>query len=361
MLSRTPLKVGAVVMSLEPFGPKVYSNRYVEDNDFKHAYQRLKEDCDIVDGHHLEDDLLYKDGKLCVPKDSRLKLIREAHTSLLAGHFGVLKMVANLQRRSTPHVELPSAPESLVELPQALESLVELPQAPESFVELPPTPESFVELSPAHESPVELPSALESVVEPPLAPEPLVEIPLAPESLVELPKDPESLVELPQAPESFVELPPTPESFVELPPALESPVELPSAPKSVGEPPPALEPLVEISLALESLVEIPPVPESFVELPPSVAKMKHIIKIMTLLMAISAFWIGLLEMSVVPHSYTWLLPVYFIVSLGCYGLLMVGVGLMRFPTCPHEAWLLHQDVAEAREFLKQRGVDVACD
>lgn len=38
------------------------------------------------------------------------------------------------------------------------------------------------------------------------------------------------------------------------------------------------------------------------------------------------------------------LPIYFVVSLGCYGLLMVGVGLMQFPTCPQEALLLQQVV-----------------
>ncbi|XP_015892288.3 dolichol-phosphate mannose synthase subunit 3 [Ziziphus jujuba] len=86
--------------------------------------------------------------------------------------------------------------------------------------------------------------------------------------------------------------------------------------------------------------------------------MKHIIKIITLLVAISAFWIGLLQASVIPSSHTWLLPIYFIVSLGCYGLLMVGVGLMRFPTCPQEALLLQQDIVEAKDFLKQKGVDV---
>ncbi|KAB5569767.1 hypothetical protein DKX38_003560 [Salix brachista] len=55
------------------------------------------------------------------------------------------------------------------------------------------------------------------------------------------------------------------------------------------------------------------------------------------------------------------LPIYFIISLGCYGLLMVGVGLMNFPTCPQEALLLHQDIDEAKEFLKRRGVDVGSD
>ncbi|KAL4651861.1 hypothetical protein ACB092_01G191300 [Castanea dentata] len=57
--------------------------------------------------------------------------------------------------------------------------------------------------------------------------------------------------------------------------------------------------------------------------------MKHIVKLLALLVAVSAFWIGLLE-TVIPHSYAWLLPVYFVVSLGCYGLLMVGVGLLHF-------------------------------
>ncbi|PIA44614.1 hypothetical protein AQUCO_01700302v1 [Aquilegia coerulea] len=70
--------------------------------------------------------------------------------------------------------------------------------------------------------------------------------------------------------------------------------------------------------------------------------MKQIIKILSILIAIAAFWIGLLESSVVPRSNTWLLPIYLIVSLGCYGLLMVGVGLMKFPTCPQEAGLLQK-------------------
>ncbi|GMH15984.1 hypothetical protein Nepgr_017825 [Nepenthes gracilis] len=85
--------------------------------------------------------------------------------------------------------------------------------------------------------------------------------------------------------------------------------------------------------------------------------MKHILKIFTLLSAISAFWIGLLQASIFPRSYTFLLPIYLIVLLGCYGLLMVGIGLMQFPTCPQEATLLQQDIAEAKDFLKGKGVD----
>ncbi|GAB4830254.1 Dolichol-phosphate mannose synthase subunit 3 [Ancistrocladus abbreviatus] len=86
--------------------------------------------------------------------------------------------------------------------------------------------------------------------------------------------------------------------------------------------------------------------------------MKHILKILTLLVAISAFWIGLLQASIVPHSYTLLLPIYLVVALGCYGLLMVGIGLMQFPTCPQEAMLLQQDIVEAKDFLRKKGIDV---
>ncbi|KAL9255501.1 Dolichol-phosphate mannose synthase subunit 3-like protein [Drosera capensis] len=89
--------------------------------------------------------------------------------------------------------------------------------------------------------------------------------------------------------------------------------------------------------------------------------MKHIVKIIALLVAISSVWIGLLQASIIPCSNTWLLPVYLIILLGCYGLLMVGIGLIQFRTCPHEAILLQQDVIEAKEFLKAKGVDVGSD
>ncbi|XBI62408.1 hypothetical protein VPH35_043030 [Triticum aestivum] len=89
-----------------------------------------------------------------------------------------------------------------------------------------------------------------------------------------------------------------------------------------------------------------------------VPRMKHIFKIITVLAAISAVWAALLETSTVPHSYTWLLPIYLVVALGCYGLFMVGYGLMFFPTCPQEAILLQQDIMEAKEFLSKRGVDL---
>ncbi|XP_078165339.1 dolichol-phosphate mannosyltransferase-like protein [Carex rostrata] len=89
--------------------------------------------------------------------------------------------------------------------------------------------------------------------------------------------------------------------------------------------------------------------------------MKHIFKVTSVLAAISAIWIGLLQTSLLPPNYTWLLPIYLVVALGCYGLFMVGIGLMFFPTCPQEAVLLQQDIVEAKEFLSKNGVDVASD
>lgn len=48
------------------------------------------------------------------------------------------------------------------------------------------------------------------------------------------------------------------------------------------------------------------------------------------------------SMGLTVHVFSLQLPIYFIVSLGCYGLLMVGVGLMTFPTCPREGLLLQK-------------------
>ncbi|KAF8659414.1 hypothetical protein HU200_058627 [Digitaria exilis] len=89
--------------------------------------------------------------------------------------------------------------------------------------------------------------------------------------------------------------------------------------------------------------------------------MKHIFKIVAILVAISAIWVGLLETSTVPRSCAWLLPIYLVVALGCYGLFMVGFGLMFFPTCPQEAVLLQQDIVEAKELLGKKGVDVGSE
>ena len=39
--------------------------------------------------YHVHDRLLYHLGKLCIPQAERVHVIREAHSSLVSGHFGV--------------------------------------------------------------------------------------------------------------------------------------------------------------------------------------------------------------------------------------------------------------------------------
>ena len=46
----------------------------------------------------MHDNLLYHLCELCIPQGERLEIIREAHNSLIAGHFSVGKTVAQLQR-----------------------------------------------------------------------------------------------------------------------------------------------------------------------------------------------------------------------------------------------------------------------
>ena len=48
--------------------------------------------------YHVKDRLLYHWGELCIPQTEGVNIVREAHTSLILGHFGVSKIVAQLQR-----------------------------------------------------------------------------------------------------------------------------------------------------------------------------------------------------------------------------------------------------------------------
>jgi hypothetical protein len=52
----------------------------------------------VVANFHLQDGLLCHLGHLCVPSSEHVKLIWEAHYSRVAGHFGIEKIVAVLQK-----------------------------------------------------------------------------------------------------------------------------------------------------------------------------------------------------------------------------------------------------------------------
>jgi hypothetical protein len=78
----------------ETFGwPQLYET----DPDFATTYQMLGANI-VVDNFYLQDGLLCRLGHICVPSSERGKLIWEAHYSRVAGHFGVGKTVAMLQK-----------------------------------------------------------------------------------------------------------------------------------------------------------------------------------------------------------------------------------------------------------------------
>jgi hypothetical protein len=106
MLSQPPtskITTLLTLMHMELFTHDAYKEACLEDEDFKEMFQQLQgqihiEEGDGNDGYHFQNGLLYKLDKLCVPKGERLQLIGEAHTSKVAGHFGVGKTISNLQR-----------------------------------------------------------------------------------------------------------------------------------------------------------------------------------------------------------------------------------------------------------------------
>jgi hypothetical protein len=89
-------------MHMDPFTHDAYKEAYTEDEDFKEVFQWLQrkiciEEGDNKDYYHIQNGFPYKIDKICIPKGEIFHLIREAHTSEVAGNFGVGKTVTNLQ------------------------------------------------------------------------------------------------------------------------------------------------------------------------------------------------------------------------------------------------------------------------
>ena len=98
MLSRPPSTI-ATILNHNSITHESYIEQYVEDKDFKEVYATLSHGKRAEElNYQTKDKLVYHLGKLCIPKSERVHVIREAHTSLIAGHFGVDKTVAQLQR-----------------------------------------------------------------------------------------------------------------------------------------------------------------------------------------------------------------------------------------------------------------------
>ena len=74
-----------------------YIEQYASDVAFKDVYANLSEGNHVEENdYHLHNNLLFHMGNLCIPQGERLSIMRESHSSLIAGHFGVSKMVAHL-------------------------------------------------------------------------------------------------------------------------------------------------------------------------------------------------------------------------------------------------------------------------
>jgi hypothetical protein len=95
MLSRPPINA-SIVLQNDSLAHDNYVEQYARDEDFKDVYERLTHGSQVED-YCLQGKLLYHLNKLCIPKDERVHVIREAHTSLISGHFGIGKIVAHLQ------------------------------------------------------------------------------------------------------------------------------------------------------------------------------------------------------------------------------------------------------------------------
>jgi hypothetical protein len=88
MLSRSPTS------NITSLGARMNNDHFTHDA-YKEAYTKYYEGDNKVD-YHLQNGLIYKIYKLCVPKGEILQPIREAHTSKVAGNFGFRKTIASL-------------------------------------------------------------------------------------------------------------------------------------------------------------------------------------------------------------------------------------------------------------------------
>ena len=74
-----------------------YIEQYASDADFQDVYASLSGGNQVEkNDYHMHKKFLFHLGKLCIPQGERLSFMREAHLSLIAGHFGVSKTMLHL-------------------------------------------------------------------------------------------------------------------------------------------------------------------------------------------------------------------------------------------------------------------------
>ena len=96
MLSRLIISVATLLKNNSIFHES-YIEQYALYHDFQDVYAILSQGNQVEElDYHLHDNLLYHLVKRCIPHGERVNIIREAHTSLIACHFGLSKTVAHL-------------------------------------------------------------------------------------------------------------------------------------------------------------------------------------------------------------------------------------------------------------------------
>jgi hypothetical protein len=96
MVSRPPI-IASIILNNDFLSHDSYVEQYVIDEDFKEVFEKLTHGA-RVENCCLQGKLLYHLGKLCIPTSEQVHVIRETHTSLVSGNFGVRKTMAHLQR-----------------------------------------------------------------------------------------------------------------------------------------------------------------------------------------------------------------------------------------------------------------------
>jgi len=98
MLSR-PIISASTLLKNDSVVHESYIEQYAHDVDFQDVYASLSEGNQVEENdYHMHKNLMFHYGKLCIPQGERLSVMRESHSSLIAGHFGVSKTMVHLQR-----------------------------------------------------------------------------------------------------------------------------------------------------------------------------------------------------------------------------------------------------------------------
>jgi hypothetical protein len=92
--------MAALTTMLQSYGHEAseWPKLYQQDLDFITTYHLLGT-CATVNDFHIQDNISFHLGHICVPTSEREKMIWKAHYSWVERHFGVEKIVVVLQKK----------------------------------------------------------------------------------------------------------------------------------------------------------------------------------------------------------------------------------------------------------------------